>query len=164
MLRQNPSQTSLCWTLHWNDLICKIRLYKYYPYVGYWWSTSAHGDGGLCQGTCFMTQNEVTASLPPLSGTLFSFTLSWLRSGSGVVNEQCLTVCFICAVYRERLPLAAGSWHTLHLPPAKSEWNHTQGDGTERTRSTRLVITFKWDKILFLSQRKKGTWLIRFSI
>lgn len=111
-----------------------------------WWRRPVSG---------YMTQNEVTASLPLLSGTLFSFALSWLRSGSGVVNEQCLTVCFIGAVYRERLPLAAGSWHTLHLPPAKSEWNHTQGDRTERTRSTRLVITFKWDKILFLFQRKK---------
>lgn len=93
-----------------------------------------------------MTQNEVTASLPLLSGTLFSFPLSWLRSGSGVVNEQCLTVCFIGAVYRERLPLAAGSWHTLHLRAAKAEWNHTQGDRTERTSSTRLVITFKWER------------------
>lgn len=86
-----------------------------------------------------------------------SLALSWLRSGSRVVNEQRLTVCIIGAVYRERLPLAAGSWHTLHLPPAKAEWNHTQGGRTERTSSTGLVITFK-----YTSQREKGVRLRRF--
>lgn len=146
--------------LNWNDVTCKIRLYKYYPYVGYQWSAHALADGGWVRvRPPWLRMRSVHLSHCLVGHCSLSLALSWLRSGSGVVNEQRLTICIIGAVYRERLPLAAGSWHTLHLPPAKAEWNHTQGDRTERTSSTRLLITFKCT-----TQREKGVRLIRFSI
>ncbi len=145
-------------TLSWNYLTCKIRLYKYYPYVGYWWC--AHADGGWIRVRApWLRMRSLHLSHCSVRHCSRSLALSWLRSGSRVVNEQRLTVCIIGAVYRERLPLAAGSWHTLHLPPAKAEWNHTQGGRTERTSSTGLIITIKCT-----SQREKGTRLRRFSI